>query len=680
MRNINKVRAVSLSVIAASLTVAFGSAYAQDDVISRLIRPESSVSVGLGYLTEDAARFGQYSGLRDEGLYALADVKLIDRDDATGRWLRFDARSLGLDSRSLRFEHSIQGSWKYFLDYDQTPRYSQYEVRTGLQGIGHDFQRVNGVPMREKRLHTDREALSFGGQYALGNGWDVRLKLKQDTKQGDRLYGAYPVNAKHIFLAEPIDHTMRQIDLVLGYAGSSLQLSAGYYGSFFDNGNSALRLATNPAGTQITNLGTARFDRLALAPDNYAHQFYLDGGYTLTPTTRANFKIARSFAYQDDSFIERSVRQPRVDSLDGKLETTLIQFGLSARPLQKLSLVADWRYENRDDRTTQRRYFDPAASRTFNGFNETRDFEVNTGKLEARYMLPAGFKFAAGIDYDEKKRDAYDVRLTSTRKRTEELGYRVELSRSLSDTVNGSVSVIQSERSGSRLLKETSAATSYYAVPYHLADRDREKVRMRLDWMPLEVLSFQLTADAFDDDYKDGGYGIDKGRGSFWSLDGTWVFAADWDVHGWASREYSRQVNQTRGAGNRDWLANLQVQTEAFGVGVKGKVGSRWKLGGDLSYSHNLNQYGLTGAAITPAMAINDVKFTVTTLKLFAEYEMRKDLSLRFDAVHDQWSTNDWQWANFIYTSAAPADGTTLSQDETQETTFVGVTMRYKWR
>lgn len=702
------VRAVSLSVLAASLAMAFGSAHAADDDLARLIRPESSARLGLGYLTEDAARFGQYSGMPELGTYAIADINLVRREDTTGRWLLLNGHNLGLDNRNLRFEHGVQGSWRYFLEYDQTPRFSQYEVNTDLAGIGHGTQEIDGAAaMRDKRLHTQREAISVGGQYVLAKGWDVRLKLKQDTKSGNRLFGAYPagplannrVSAQTVFLAEPVDHVMKQIDLVLGYSGQKLQMSAGYYGSFFENAHRALTLA-NDGGTKLTNGWTMRgtgadlFTEVGLPPDNFAHQFYVDGGYSFTPTTRANFKLARTIAHQQDRFIDGAAAGR--SNLGGKLETTLAQVGLSARPLQKLTVVADWRHENRDDRTPRLRYFSATdvTVGTFNGFNETRDYEVNTGKLEARYMLPAGFKLTGALDYDEKTRDVYDLRLTSTRRHTEEQGYRVELSRMLSETVNGSLGFVQSERSGSTLRQETSVdstaagntnfVSTYYAQPYHLADRDREKLRARIDWMPADALSIQVTGDVFVDDYKDGGYGVDKGRGTFWSVDGSYAFSDEWQAYAWASSEYARQDNLQRstGAGGKgfaDWNAALKNLTEAFGLGFRGVLGSAWKIGGDLSYSHNRAEYGLSGAGVAASNVIDDVKYTGTTLKLFAEYALRRDVAVRFDAMHEQWSTNDWivtgSDGSFVY-----GDGTTLSQDPTQETTFVGVSMRYNWR
>ncbi len=659
MHKVDKLRAVSLSIIAASLAAAFGPVRAEDDAVARLIQPHSSLSLGLGYLTEDAARFGQYTGLREEGVYGIANVDVVRGDDDSGRWLRLTGRNLGLDSRWLRFEHSVQGDWKYFLEYDQSPRYSQYVVNSRLAGIGNDVVEINGAPsFYEKRLRTEREGISVGGQYVIGGGFDVQMRVKQETKHGARLFGERLTGAVN-FVAEPIDHTMSQVDVALAYTGQRLQLTGGYYGSFFENDNSALRIA----GRAFPS------DLIALPPDNHAHQVYLSGGYSFTPLTRANFKLARSFAYQDDSFVNPSL-VGRTD-LGGELQTTLAQVGLSARPLQKLTLVADWRHEERDDQTPQLRYFDSASTGTFNGFNETRDFETSTGKLEARYMLPAGFKVTAGVDYDEKKRDVYDVRLVTTRKRTEETAYRVELARSLSDTVNGSISLVQSERTGSRLEQETSART-YYAVPYHLADRDRKKLRARFDWMPTEALSLQLTADAFEDDFKGGGYGVDEGYGTFWSIDGAYVLSTNWQASAWASRELARQENLSR-TGTNDWLADLSVLTEAFGLGLRGTLGSKWKVGGDLSYSHNLAKYGLASSASVPV--IDDVKYTVATLKLFTEYAMNKDLALRFDAIHNQWSTNDWLWSRTFY-----SDGTFLTQDETQETTFAGVSMRYTWR
>ena len=65
-------------------------------------------------------------------LYGLFDLRLVKRNDATGTWLRFDGRNIGLESRQLRFEHNRQGNWGYFIEYGRIPRYEPYTATTAV--------------------------------------------------------------------------------------------------------------------------------------------------------------------------------------------------------------------------------------------------------------------------------------------------------------------------------------------------------------------------------------------------------------------------------------------------------------------------------------------------------------------------------------------------------------------
>src|SRR5262245_53327759 len=134
-----------LSAMAAALAAA-GAAWAdeRDDEIARLTRPDSQASAGVGSVSNDNTRFGQYNGLAKDRLYLLLDLDLQRRDDATGGWLNITGRNLGLDSRELRLEQSRQGNWGYYVDFSQTPRYSPYTPITGLTGYDGTTQTVNG--------------------------------------------------------------------------------------------------------------------------------------------------------------------------------------------------------------------------------------------------------------------------------------------------------------------------------------------------------------------------------------------------------------------------------------------------------------------------------------------------------------------------------------------------------
>lgn len=668
MKQVNKVRTVSLTVLASSLAVAFGPAAAEDDEIARLIRPESSVQLGTGYLTDDAIRFGQYTGLKDSGLYAIGSVDYVRREDSTGTWYRLSGRNLGLESRELRVEHERQGDWRYSLEYNQIPRFSQYELNTSLQGINRDAQTVQttAAPRFDKRLKTEREGVTLAGQKSLGNGLDVQVKFKNETKEGGRLFGFYPGQSP-FFLAEPIDHTMRQVDVILGYTGKKLQLSGGYYGSFFENSDKSL---------SVLRPGAVTPEILALAPDNQAHQLYVNGGYSFTPTTRANFKIARGVALQNDSFaVPATQGATGRGDLDGRVETTLMQAGFTARPIQRLSLLANYKYEDRDDETPVRQYFASPGPRN-NTFNEPRSLTSNVGKVEANYLLPAEFRVVGGVDYEKRDRSMYDVRHTTFREETEEISYRAELRRSLSDTLNGSIAYVNSERDGSSFAPVPGVKEAGPVAALHLADRDREKVRLKLDWAPIEPLSVQLLADFSEDDYGGGSLGLDEGESKFWSIDASYNFSEEWQGLAWASRENTSIVNDAAASGSiaGKWSADLKQRSEAFGIGLRGALSERLKVGGDFQYSNERSKYALSGN-LGAAAAPDDVKYLLKTLKFFAEYELKRDLAMRFDVVHDRWSTDDWVW-NYTYIP----DGTTLSQDDNQKVTFVGVSMRYNWR
>ena len=69
-----------LSGTAVALAAAFGSAQAVEPIVAANVDPAapaslhvdaSTASVGLGYATDDARRFGQYNGINEDGFYEV---------------------------------------------------------------------------------------------------------------------------------------------------------------------------------------------------------------------------------------------------------------------------------------------------------------------------------------------------------------------------------------------------------------------------------------------------------------------------------------------------------------------------------------------------------------------------------------------------------------------------------
>jgi MtrB/PioB family decaheme-associated outer membrane protein len=672
-----------LTAVAAAVAAAFGAAPAGaaegDDEIRQLSKPESEVSAGVGYVTKDNRRFGIYNGLNEKGGYLLLDADVARRDDATGTWLRFGARNLGLESRELRFEHNRQGDWGYFIDFSQTPRFNPFDIRTGLQGIGTNTQTVTPVAPGAGALadiKTRRDAFTLGLQKSVGRGWDFQVRFKNEIKEGARMYGQGTIGGAINFLTDPIDYETRQIDAVASYTGDRLQLSGGYYGTDFSNSNIALNV----------NGGVAGISPMALPPGNQSHQLHLAGGYSLTPTTRATFKMAYATATQTEAFPVTPV-VPRTN-LDGRVDTTSMQLGVTTKPLPRLSVLANLRYEDRDDKTPIFPYLvtGVTATSTFDGTNEPRSIQTTGGKLEASYGLPAGIRATAGIDYEEKKRSQFRLRSVSSRDKTDETTYRLEARRALGDTVTGAVGYAHSERSGSPFLTNivnNGTIGSNKIAPLHLADRDRDKVGVTVTWMPVEPLSLQARADIARDDYEARNFenlGLRDGRATLLSLDDGYKLSEAWEANAFAAtaeNKVRQAVCSSPATGGACTSAITEMTPKhtstSFGAGVTGTVRAGFKVGAELQYSDFKDQFGL---APTPATGVlPDINTKVTTLRLYTDYALARNSGVRAQWIHDRFKTDDWTWERWTY-----SDGTRITQPPSQKVDFVGVSYYYRFQ
>ena len=667
MKRPNGIRAFPLTAIAAALAAACGPALAADGDLNELIKPVSTVEFGLGFVDSDNQRFGQYSGLNEQGAYGLLGLDLIRRNDATGTWFRLNGRNLGLDSRELRFEHNRQGNWGYFIEYGQTPRHNPYTIITRLGGVGTSLQTINATPAPYRLdLSTERETFKLGFDKWLPRGFDFQVRFHNEEKDGARQWGQ-GTNNNIRFLTDPINQTTRQLEVLVGFTGQRLQLSGGYYGTDFTNNNTALNVVGGIAGQTP----------MALPPGNQSHQFNLAGGFQFTPTTRGTFKVAQGRLTQNEAFIVPAVLSGRGD-LGGRIDTTLVQMGLTARPLQKLSLLANVRHEDRHDRTPIAQYNTPGG--TQNGFNEPRSFRTTTGKVEAGYALPAGFRVLGGVEYEEKFRSIAPVRVVSHRDQTQEMSYRAELRRSMSETVTGAIAYIHSDRNGSPFfttLTNAGALGSNLIAPLHLADRERDKIRLSVNWQPIDPLSLQFFADKAKDRYDSrdatANLGPRSGKGDLYSFDAGYSFSEKLQANAWYTYNDNRAVQASRSG--TDWIADLRNRGNAFGLGMNVKPLARLEVGADLSHSDIVDKYGQAPVTVLAVGNLPDVTTRLTTLKLFARYAVQKNAGVRVNYIYDRYTTNDWTWSNWAY-----SDGTRVIEQPNQKVHFIGASYYYRWQ
>ena len=235
----------------------------------------------------------------------------------------------------------------------------------------------------------------------------------------------------------------------------------------------------------------------------------------------------------------------------------------------------------------------------------------------------------------------------------------------------------------------------------HMADVERDKVKVSLDWSPLEQLNVQLMAEDGKDknvmpvDPVAGGKGWRDSSVSFYGIDVSYALSETWKLTGYASQgDQTIHINHSTG-----YNADLHNRSEAFGLSLVGQATKLLQVGANLTYVNDINQYGttaatgtagdrLTGLTVTQpsatnlaqaAVGLSDVVFRKTLVSFYGQYTLDKRSDIRLDVAHQKARYDDWVWG----TAAAPfvyADNTLVKQQVDQSVTFVGVTYIYKFR
>jgi MtrB/PioB family decaheme-associated outer membrane protein len=718
-----------LSMLATALFSAFGAARADDSELAQYVNPESSISLGVGNWNKDRPQQGIYDGMRDQGVYGLFDADITKRYDESGTWLLFKGQNLGLENREFRGDVLRQGDIGGFVEYGKTIRDNPFTFNTGLQGIGSTHltvgtsgtnANVGAFTKRDVELGTSRELIRLGGFKNLLPGLDFKLDFKNEEKTGTRPMGW---GSAALFSVEPIDSTTRQLEAMLQYSGERLQLSGGYYGSWYDNQNSQVleQLRGLSGGTSAS---LAAITPISLPLSNEAHQIFVDGGYSFTPSTRGTFKVAYTRATQDEHLPSYTLAAPNnrfinaPSHLDGKIDTTLVQLGLTSRPMPKLSINANFRYYDVDDKTPLSGFVGSNVTGNPTVFNTPHSYTTRTGKLEATYRLPLNFSVTGGVDYSDQDRSYPTMGTVYVPFRADinETTYRIQLRRSLADSLNGTLSYLYSDRDGSSYRAANGTPPySNQINPIHIADRNRDKWRFALDWEPAESLSLQFRVDHSQDEYPQDGrpFGLRDGSSQLYAIDGSYTFSENWQLSAWYAYDVTkaREVGFRQGTGtpaNAIKDADLEEVGDSFGINLRGRVTSRFDIGASFDWFQSKSSYPqeltLTAAGTAFPAGVTgplpDIKNSLSRLKLDGKYAVDKNSDIRIDFVHERWHTDDWSWtfadgSPFAYysgtlncngctrvgpgTYTGVVDGTTVNAKKTQSADFLGVRYIYKF-
>ena len=674
------------------------------------------LELGVGAVSEGSFQFGEYSGLQDSGVFALGNIDISSAfafDDDSADYWSLTGSNLGLESRSVHAEFGRQGDFAAFFHFQQLPHYRFDHVRTPFLGAGTSNQLLPSnwiasnttggltnlfATLGSHKIKTEREQFGGGLSWLFAKGWEVSGNYQHETKDGQdmiaAIFGTNGGNPRGAILVAPIDYSTDSADVSLAYTGKSSQFSLAYHLSLFNNqkesltwDNPFLRLPFGNTWAPGTDFAAGVRGQLALPPDNQAHRISFAGGHALGATTRLTANVSYGWMTQNEGFLPYTINPnltalaslPRAD-LDGRIETTYVNLGFSARPARKLDIRANYVYDNQDNETPRDIYrlvvndsANQGALVSSNArINTPYSFSTHRFTMDAGYRLLPATKLTFGYKYEQRDRDFTEVASTD-----EHTG-RVKLWSSLGTNASGWVEYVHAERDGSTYLSNRpflSAHNPAYIATlapeaqfindpllrkYNYADRDRDGISATINVIPIDTLTFSVNGKYGHDDYEESRLGLQNRKDGSVTVDAA--FSPNKLLTTYAFFTHERLIYEQDGyqraalplfpsfvrqpapcATCGFWSVKTDDEINTVGAGSTWTIiEDKLKLKFDYTYSRSVTDTIPNAEANVDFAGLPAVTSSLHNFNLRGEYQVTKDLAIRLRYLYEHLDINDF--------------------------------------
>ena len=617
-----------------------------------------TVDAGLGATSDEAAIYGNYTGLQKKGAHLLLGGSLAYRGEG-GYFADLSAADLGIDTRSLRAQTGHEGLYSLQFGLAEIPRYFAQGASTPFvgsggnalslpAGVGFPAATTAAMPLggslQPVQIGYQAKRFDLAGKWVGQPNWTYRVSLRRDVRDGTRpTAGSFFSTASQ--LAAPVDETTDQLEVGAAYVTPQFQATLAYQLSQFKNGNASLSWA-NPF--QAVQGGDTR-GQMALAPNNQFQQIVGSVGYQITPSIRASADFAWGLGEQNAGFLAPTLNSnlalpvPTLpaQSLDGQVETFNFNARITAAPMDGLRLNASYTHDVRDNQTAIQAYpqvatdmFLRPALRSNTPFDLTQD----RVKLSADYRGLANWKLSGGLDWDNRQR-AYQEVVTTT-----ETTLWARATVQAKETLALAFNAAYADRSNSTygVAYWFGSTSNPLMRKLNLAARERGTLGARADWAVSEKVSLGLGADWTTDDYPDTVIGLNKSEAASVVADISVAVSEQTTLRAFAQGERlsSRQTG-SQFFGVADWSGKVDDRFQVLGFGVKhAAIADKLDIGADVSLSRSRSETTVQTAVGEPPFP--QAKTTLDTVKVYASYKLQDNLWLTGSALHEVYQSQDW--------------------------------------
>lgn len=671
--------------------------------------PINQAELGIGYVSDDAWKFGRYNGLYQKGPYLIGDIYTQDVNE-NGEYWQVRGTNLGLESRYFRLESGTQGKTNFFFEFDQQPNYINNTGQTPFLNpgssrlnlpAGFDFNNLNNY-LQPLELQTERQRLGVGLDTRFKNFWTFDVAYRHETKKGIDQTGSVVADlgtagsglirtSDGALIPEPINYETDLVDVAFRYARDKAQFALEYHGSVFKNPNESLAW-DDPFSF------TGRYGNQGVPPDNQLHQLSLSGGYQLGREYNLTGVVSVGRATQNESFQPYDTggfggALPR-DSLDGEVWMTNVQLRLAYRPSGKFRLEASYRYDERDNQTPVDSWGGVVADsdQTYNYENNPESYNKDRFDLIGNWRIGSTSNLRVGYQYDLMYRE-FASQTESLDFDTQENKLFARLNMQPGQTWNLALYGETSDRNLNNY--DIPPAQNPLISPYYIADRTRDQLGALVEYLPNNNWNFGIRAEYNKDDFDQSQYGLLEAESPSVTLDAAYHPSKDVTSYAYYTRE--EMTSQQKGFGTiiagsnvtDPWLADFDDTMDTFGLGGKIAGMGKWDIGLDLTYNKSKGKIDITEINTSISNPYPDLKTELASAKLWTQYNQSKNLAYRFyywyeDYKADNWAVDDLQADSLIGPLPplpAPQVGTTylLTGENSLEYTVhvIGISLVY---
>ncbi len=615
-----------------------------------------NLDAGLTDVSSSSYKFGEYTGLQKSGIYLLlgGDAAYRSKD---GHYMDVTATNLGLVSRDLSIDGGQQGLYELSAEFQEIPQYIANSGRTPFQGIGSDDLTLpgnwatGGSTAQMSNLNRDLQNVDIENTRRIASlgvklmppksNWSYSVHFQRDTRDGTTALGGNFLTTSSILPAY-FDYRTNQVRASADYAVEKWQVSFGYYGSFFQDTNSAITWSNpftplSPGATQ---------GQMAQPPNNNFNAITFSGAWQAFTNTRLMATASVGRGIQDATFIsstsntQLSAAPLPLNNLDGVMDTLNYALRAYSYVLPGLSLTADYTVNKRDNHTPQESFQQVLTDTYLSDYaiNIPYSFSDQLGRVITDYSLTSHVHLEGGGSYENQERSYTETASTQT------------------DSLWASIRAnpISALSTNLKFTHERRFSPDYTPddtlfIPenplmrqFDLANRTRNQITGQLSYSINTQWSAGVSAEDDDDEYDATTIGLTQGKDSSYTLNLTYSPTGMVNINGYYTQERTswRQAN-SQSYSTADWYGDFENAFQTVGLSAEMRD-IKPGLDGGVDFNYSLANGATAVSTGAPEPAFPNITMRIQSLSLYARYRINTQWGVKLAYRIERYSTTDW--------------------------------------